>query len=72
MADETPTEHVVVNNWLPIETAPLGQQVLAYSTKYGFYVIGARFTSEFEDAPGNAVSRLTHWQPLPAPPSEGE
>lgn len=60
-----------VEGWLPIETAPRGEDVLFYTQQFGEVSLG--FCPE--DAPeGGAVCGMTatyptHWRPLPEPPT---
>lgn len=59
-------------DWQPIDTAPrLGARVLVWDRISGVlaaqYLMGAWYAHEIRQ---EVVP--THWQPLPAPPSEGE
>jgi len=66
--------------WRPIATAPKdGTRILASGRNYGLPGRGRHivitswndgWANEYEDDGG--FPHLTHWQPLPAPPQEGE
>ncbi len=57
-----------VMSWLPIESAPRGQEVLCYHPKWGndrmslTPVMRVGFVSDWHNRPP------THWMPLPEPP----
>jgi hypothetical protein len=59
-----------MNGWQPIETAPMGQRVLAFTDGYGVRVAqveeGGRVWIE------TYGTTATHWMPLPDPPKESK
>lgn len=63
--------------WRPIETAPKdGSPVLLFSTSEGQDVGSWEVTydagHEWMDAQGYSIYDVTHWQPLPPPPTKLE
>ena len=61
-------------DWQPIETAPRdGTRVLTYDSVRGFRDLMKwnMKTGDWRDDAGEFFLQPTHWQPLPAPPSEG-
>ena len=60
----------------PIDTAPIGQQILVWETDYGWLLAchdvrhGWRLKSSgnfYGEMPASVVSKLTHWSALPPP-----
>lgn len=57
--------------WQPIETAPRdGTEVLVYVPDYDSLTIAQRFGVGLWEGADGDYYYPTHWQPLPAPPSE--
>lgn len=66
--------------WQPIETAPKdGTVILGYSSSIEWIVVYAKKwrwqygkpdTIEWTISPGEMISDITHWQPLPKPPTQ--
>jgi hypothetical protein len=60
----------------PIDTAPIGQQILVWETDYGWLLAhkdiryGWQLKSSgnfYSEMPASVVSKLTHWSALPPP-----
>ncbi len=61
---------LITEGWRPIAEAPVGEEVLVVCGR-AMYLGTLREVGEFwRDDSGHALHGLTHWQPLPAPPSE--
>ena len=59
-------------DWQPIETAPRDQQtIIAHDPVAGTRLVFWSFAEWYCHETRSSLAP-THWQPLPAPPSEGE
>lgn len=58
------------NPWQPIETAPIGEQVLAYKPDEGYFLITPVRDGVYRESfTGEVFSGgVTHWTTLPEPP----
>lgn len=63
------------NGWMPIETAPKDQQILAWEPMYGWLLVACNFGQWEIKTSGNfwvdlpKSVTLTHWQPVPRRPT---
>ncbi len=58
-----------MSEWQPIETAPIGQEVLVYvPRRLGALYAGARLTGTQWWSRNLGDLKPTHWMPLPEPP----
>lgn len=63
-----------MSDWQPIETAPaIGKRRLLFITAKKLQVVGYRVAGSRRCvATGYGSLPVTHWQPLPAPPTDRE
>lgn len=68
--DSTPDSE---GGWQPIETAPKdGTEILGFADRSQWVAWWSVENSRWEAGSVYFATELTHWQPLPAPPSQGQ
>lgn len=61
-----------MGEWQPIETAPRDGTLVLCWLNIGGHALVYRHRSAWRTGPIGEAVKPTHWQPLPAPPKEGE
>jgi hypothetical protein len=60
-------------DWQPIDTAPIGVQVLLYSPNApGRFDVGIKHEGWKSFEPYGPYTQPTHWMPLPEPPRKDQ